>query len=159
MENLERRLDEVMRLMRGRNQERPRGRSPPWRESRWVDAEDRWEGGSRREWGTRLSPSLRRERRSSWEERYSPHTRESPPRHQGRTSRGNRSPPSSQGSRPPRRHDRDRKMELPLFDGEDALGWIVRIERYFSINGVEGDERMELVLVALEGRALNWFQT
>lgn len=50
-------------------------------------------------------------------------------------------------------------MELPLFDGEDALGWIVRIERYFSINGVEGDERMELVLVALEGRALNWFQT
>ena len=50
-------------------------------------------------------------------------------------------------------------MELPLFDGEDALGWLVKIERYFVINNIAGEERMELVLIALEGRALNWYQT
>ena len=50
-------------------------------------------------------------------------------------------------------------MELPLFDGGDALGWLVRIERYFAINNIAGEERMELVLIALEGRALNWYQT
>ena len=42
-----------------------------------------------------------------------------------------------------------------MFNREDALGWLVIIERYYLINGIEGDEHMELVLVALEG--LNWF--
>ena len=48
-------------------------------------------------------------------------------------------------------------MELPVFYGEDALGWLVRIERYYAINGIEGDEHMDSVLIVLEGRALNWF--
>ena len=42
-------------------------------------------------------------------------------------------------------------MELPLFDGGDVLGWLVKIECYFVM--------MELVLIALEGRGLNWYQT
>ena len=50
-------------------------------------------------------------------------------------------------------------MELPVFAGDDALGWLVKIECYFSVNGIDGDEKMEVVLLALEGRALNWFQT
>ena len=33
-----------------------------------------------------------------------------------------------------------------MFDGEDALGWLVKIERYYSINEVEGNERMESLL-------------
>lgn len=41
-------------------------------------------------------------------------------------------------------------MELPIFSGDDALGWLVRIERYFTVNGIEGDERIKLILVALE---------
>ena len=163
MEELERQLEEVVRLMTGRNNARPRGRSPPRRETRRVETEDRWDGGPRKDRGAQNSPSLRRERRTSRyhhrADRYSPHSRESPLYHHDRSSWGNCSPPSSRGSHPPRRRVRDRKVELPVFDGEDALGWLVRIERYYSINGIEGDERMELVLVALEGRALNWFQT
>ena len=49
-------------------------------------------------------------------------------------------------------------MELPIFSGEDAPGWLVRVERYFDVNGVRENERAELVLVALEGRALSWYQ-
>ena len=50
-------------------------------------------------------------------------------------------------------------MELPIFSGGNAPGWLLWIERYYTVNGIEGDERMELVLVALEGKALNLYQT
>ena len=49
-------------------------------------------------------------------------------------------------------------MELPIFTGNNALGWLLGIERYYTINGIEGEERKELVLVALDGRALNLYQ-
>ena len=102
MEELERQLEEVVRLMRGRNNARPRGRSPPRRETHRVETEDRWDGGPRRDRGAQNSPSLRRERRTSRyhhrAERYSPHSRESPPYHHDRSSWGNRSPQSSRES-------------------------------------------------------------
>ena len=50
------------------------------------------------------------------------------------------------------------KLELPLFSEEDAYGWLARVERFFSINGVEDYNTMDLVLVAMEGEALIWYQ-
>ena len=49
-------------------------------------------------------------------------------------------------------------MELPIFVGEDAHGWRVHIDRYFRVNGIRDEEKMDLVILALEGKALNWFQ-
>ena len=57
--------------------------------------------------------------------------------------------------RAPRR-DLGRRLDLPIFSGEDAYGWVVRVERYFRINGVEDDEKLEFALVAMEGEALVW---
>lgn len=61
-----------------------------------------------------------------------------------------------------RREEREmvshRKLELPLFDGEDPLGWIFKVERYFSVNGVEEQEKVDAAIVSLEGKALTWFQ-
>ena len=148
--------------MGGRNHARPRGRSPPQREARQVEAEDRWDEGPRREkelsilllftksvallgltTGTSDTPST-----PVIVHRITMITLHGEIIHD----------PLCAGAAPPRCRDWDWKMELPMFDREDALGWLVRIERYYySINGIEGDERMELVLVALEGRALNWF--
>ena len=51
-----------------------------------------------------------------------------------------------------------RKIDLPIFDGDDPPGWIFRIERYFKVNHVEEEERLDTVVLSLEGRALNWFQ-
>ncbi|KAF7812804.1 Retrotransposable element Tf2 [Senna tora] len=51
-----------------------------------------------------------------------------------------------------------RKLELPLFDGDDAVGWLFRVERYFSINRMKDEDKLEAVAVCLEGRALNWLQ-
>lgn len=54
--------------------------------------------------------------------------------------------------------NKHRKLELPLFEGEDPLGWIFRVERYFSINGVGEDEKLDAAVVSLEGKVLSWFQ-
>ena len=51
-----------------------------------------------------------------------------------------------------------RKLELPIFEGEDPLGWIFRVERYFTVNGVTEAERLDAAVVSLEGKALAWFQ-
>ena len=51
-----------------------------------------------------------------------------------------------------------RKIDLPIFDGDDPLGWIFRIERYFKINHVDEEEKLDTVVLSLEGKALNWFQ-
>ncbi|KAL5191627.1 Translation initiation factor IF3-2, chloroplastic [Glycine soja] len=44
-----------------------------------------------------------------------------------------------------------RNLELPIFDGEDPMGWLIKIERYFRL-------RAEAVMIAMEGEALGWFQ-
>lgn len=49
-------------------------------------------------------------------------------------------------------------MEIPVFSGDDPHGWIIRVERYFRINGVREREKLDAVVIAMEGRALNWFQ-
>ncbi|WVZ14456.1 hypothetical protein V8G54_012022 [Vigna mungo] len=51
-----------------------------------------------------------------------------------------------------------RKLDIPVFAGEEAYGWTNRLERYFRLKEVSEEERMQAVRVALEGRALNWFQ-
>ncbi|KAJ1415921.1 Retrotransposon gag domain [Sesbania bispinosa] len=54
--------------------------------------------------------------------------------------------------------ERWRKLGIPLFSGDDAYGWVNRVERYFNLKGVMEQERLQVVMVAMEGRALTWFQ-
>ena len=42
--------------------------------------------------------------------------------------------------------------------GEDAYGWLAHVERFFRINEVVDYDKMDLVLVAMEGEALIWYQ-
>ncbi|XP_057424795.1 uncharacterized protein LOC130718278 [Lotus japonicus] len=52
-----------------------------------------------------------------------------------------------------------RKLEVPVFDGvADAYGWVHKLERFFQIRGVPEEGRLQAVLVALDGKALSWFQ-
>lgn len=51
-----------------------------------------------------------------------------------------------------------RRMEVLMFTGDDAHAWIVQVERYFKLNAVREDEKLGAVVVALEDRALNWYQ-
>lgn len=47
---------------------------------------------------------------------------------------------------------------MPLFDGSDPDGWVMRVERYFNFYNLTEAERLEAVVVALEGDALKWYQ-
>lgn len=49
-------------------------------------------------------------------------------------------------------------MDLPLFDGTNPDGWILRAERYFNFYRLNEEEKIEATVVALEGQALIWFQ-
>lgn len=50
------------------------------------------------------------------------------------------------------------KVELPVFSGEDVIGWLFRVERYFTANRTPEEEKVSAVVVCLEGKAINWFQ-
>ncbi|CAH9073319.1 unnamed protein product [Cuscuta epithymum] len=51
-----------------------------------------------------------------------------------------------------------RKIDLPLFKGEDAFGWLVRMNRYFRLNQTEEEQKIDVAVVAMEDQALSWFQ-
>ena len=53
---------------------------------------------------------------------------------------------------------RYRKLDMPIFDGTDPDGWILRVERYFTFYRLNEEEMLEAVAVALEGDALRWYQ-
>lgn len=54
---------------------------------------------------------------------------------------------------------RGQKLDMPLFDGTDPDGWILRVDRYFDFYKLLTEaERLEAVVVALEGDALKWYQ-
>ena len=53
---------------------------------------------------------------------------------------------------------RIRKLKMPVFKGEDAHGWMYRVERYFAVNGLTEDEKLAAAALCLEGKALAWYQ-
>ncbi|KAJ1383535.1 CLU domain [Sesbania bispinosa] len=62
------------------------------------------------------------------------------------------------GTRSGAAEERWRKLEIPLFSGDAAYGWVNRVERYFNLKGVLDQERLQVVMVAMEGKALSWFR-
>ncbi|KOM41833.1 hypothetical protein LR48_Vigan04g203100 [Vigna angularis] len=47
-----------------------------------------------------------------------------------------------------------RKLDIPIFGGDVVFGWTNRLERYFHLQEVSEMERMQTVMIALEGKAL-----
>ena len=53
---------------------------------------------------------------------------------------------------------RFRKLEMPLFDDSNSDGWILKAERYFTVNRLSNDEKLEAAIIAFEGDAQLWYQ-
>lgn len=51
---------------------------------------------------------------------------------------------------------RVRRLNLPIFTDEDLLGWAFKVKRYFRVNNAN-EEKLDVVVVSLEGKVLNWF--
>lgn len=61
-------------------------------------------------------------------------------------------PPSPNDRRP------HMKLEVPRFDGTDALGWIFKISQFFDFHGTPDHERLTIASFYMDGAALSWFQ-
>lgn len=51
-----------------------------------------------------------------------------------------------------------RRMEIPLFDGTEAEGWILRIDQYFEIGDFTEADKMRAVRLCFTGEALSWYR-
>lgn len=50
------------------------------------------------------------------------------------------------------------KLEVPHFDGEDAIGWIFRISQFFEYQGTPEEEHITLASFYMDNPALRWYQ-
>jgi len=55
------------------------------------------------------------------------------------------------------RLDRWRKLEIPIFEGEDVYGWTTRVERYFNLKGMSCEKKLQAVM-AIERNKVTWYQ-
>lgn len=46
------------------------------------------------------------------------------------------------------------KLNVPLFDGQDPLGWIFKITQFFDYQDIPNAERLTIALFYMEGPAL-----
>ncbi|KAL4025181.1 hypothetical protein IC575_013559 [Cucumis melo] len=52
-----------------------------------------------------------------------------------------------------------KKIEMPVFTGEDPDSWLFRAERYFQIHKLTDSEKMLVSTISFDGPALNWFRS
>ncbi|XP_057251720.1 uncharacterized protein LOC104883522 isoform X2 [Beta vulgaris subsp. vulgaris] len=53
---------------------------------------------------------------------------------------------------------RAKKLDLPVFTGNNPDGWILRAERFFQFYRLTEEEKIEAAVVSLDGDALLWYQ-
>ncbi|GKD95712.1 hypothetical protein Tco_1379609 [Tanacetum coccineum] len=46
-----------------------------------------------------------------------------------------------------------RKLKMPMFEGEDAYGWIYKVKWYFEIQGLSQQEQLRATALCMEGEA------
>lgn len=50
------------------------------------------------------------------------------------------------------------KLDIPRFDGSDAMGWIFKITQFFDYHGTPEDERIRVASFYLDGPAFGWYR-
>ncbi|KAF2325178.1 hypothetical protein GH714_024881 [Hevea brasiliensis] len=48
------------------------------------------------------------------------------------------------------------RIELPLFDGIDPLGWLIRVEQFFELNGTRSKHKIHLAIICMDGNTVHW---
>jgi hypothetical protein len=50
------------------------------------------------------------------------------------------------------------KLDVPKFDGSDAMGWIFKISQFFDYHNTPEEDRLTVASFYMEGQALSWYQ-
>ena len=56
------------------------------------------------------------------------------------------------------RHYWAKGVKMPMFEGENPLGWITCAENFFAVQHVQQSTKVRLIFITMEGNALHWFQ-
>lgn len=49
-------------------------------------------------------------------------------------------------------------VELPVSEGGEPWNWINRVEKFFEVQKVAEEERLQLAFISMEGYTGNWFR-
>ncbi|MCI19041.1 retrovirus-related pol polyprotein from transposon opus, partial [Trifolium medium] len=77
---------------------------------------------------------------------------------QTRTISAVENPPPAPAPAPPGFAHTTIKLEIPRFDGSEALGWIFKINQFFEFHRTLEDQRLNIASFYMEGEALSWYQ-
>ncbi|CAM8882331.1 unnamed protein product [Rhodiola kirilowii] len=55
-------------------------------------------------------------------------------------------------------HQRLPKLEIPFFSGENVVGWLFQIERFFQFHATPTDQKLFIATFYMTGIALSWYQ-
>ena len=47
---------------------------------------------------------------------------------------------------------------MPIFVGTNPDGWILKTERYYGLHRFSNEEKLEAVVIGIEGDTLLWYQ-
>ncbi|KAA0067416.1 retrotransposon protein [Cucumis melo var. makuwa] len=51
-----------------------------------------------------------------------------------------------------------KKLDIPVFSGENPKSWVYRAEHYFDINELADEEKVKVAVVSFGQDAVNWFR-
>lgn len=51
-----------------------------------------------------------------------------------------------------------RRMEVLVFDGENAKSWVLRVEQYFELGELTKEQKLKAVRMCFDGEALMWYR-
>ncbi|KAK6123709.1 hypothetical protein DH2020_042544 [Rehmannia glutinosa] len=55
-------------------------------------------------------------------------------------------------------HLTSKHIEIPMFTGDDPIGWLARAEQYFAIQRTREDLKVATTFISMEGPALHWLR-
>lgn len=64
----------------------------------------------------------------------------------------------SEGSDIPYDRSKFKKVEMPVFSGNDLSSWLFRVDCYFQIRKLTDSEKMTVVVVSFDGATLDWYR-
>nr|KYP49063.1 hypothetical protein KK1_029182 [Cajanus cajan] len=51
-----------------------------------------------------------------------------------------------------------KKVEFPIFEDVDPIGWIAQAEKFFEVHEIHPTEKLQLAFVSMKGVAIHWFR-
>jgi len=55
-------------------------------------------------------------------------------------------------------HHRSMKLDFPRFTGDDAMTWLYKAKKFFTLYNTPDEQKVSIAFIQFEGKVLPWFQ-